>query len=112
MDKTLSKHFFINFGQVSKKARREQQIKAEDLAEAVGVSANHISKVENAKVRPSIDLLVAITRYLKLDANRFIYPEMSENELKKQDLIQVIDLLNEKDLDILLAVAGVLRKND
>ena len=51
------------------KLRKDANLTQEELAEAVGVSRNHISKIENGNGKCSVDVLYAIAKKLdvKLD---------------------------------------------
>lgn len=60
---------YLEIGRNIKIARLRREMKQNELAEIVGVSSEHISHVECAKSKPSLELLVAIANTLACDIN-------------------------------------------
>lgn len=44
--------------------RKELRIKQAELAEALDISNNHMSSIENGKQKPSLDIFVGICKHL------------------------------------------------
>ena len=56
-------------GRRIKQARERKGIRQEALAEAAGISQNHLSHIENAKSSPSLEVLGRIMVYLEVQPN-------------------------------------------
>ena len=56
-------------GRRIKQARERKDIRQEALAEAAGISQNHLSHIENAKSSPSLEVLGKIMVYLEVQPN-------------------------------------------
>ena len=57
-------------GKRIKKYRRKQGLTQAELAEIVGVSPNHISKIETASTKLSLEVFVGIADALKVSADQ------------------------------------------
>ena len=56
--------------------RKQREIKQEELAEAMGVSRQTISSLENGRYNPSVILAIKLARYFGMHVeNIFIYEE-------------------------------------
>ena len=56
--------------------RKQREIKQEELAEAMGVSRQTISSLENGRYNPSVILAIKLTRYFGMHVEDiFIYEE-------------------------------------
>ena len=87
------------FAKKLKSIRKSRKLTQEQLAELVDVDFRYISFLENARSFPSCDLLEKITKALNISyADLFIFEEnLSREEIKKQ-LIEIIQLLDDKNL--------------
>lgn len=94
------------FAKKLKSIRKSRKLTQEQLAELVDVDFRYISFLENARSFPSCDLLEKITKALNISyADLFIYEEnLSREEIKKQ-LIEIIQLLDDKNLYTLFKIA-------
>lgn len=63
---------YKEIGRNIKAARSRKGIKQHQLAEAVKVSSEHISHVECASNKPSLELLIKIANALKIDINEIL----------------------------------------
>ncbi len=57
----------FRFGEKIKKIRERQKMTLKSLSEAIGVSSSLLSQIENNRVSPSLDTLIAITEELDID---------------------------------------------
>lgn len=72
------------FGEKLKKVRERKNLTLKSLSQAVGVSTSLLSQIENNKVSPSIDTLLAITDELDID------PEYVFRDLKKPRKVKIV----------------------
>ncbi len=86
--------------------RKSRKLTQEQLAELVDVDFRYISFLENARSFPSCDLIEKLTKALNITfADLFVFnQDLSREEIKKQ-LIETIELLNNKNLRTLLNIA-------
>lgn len=72
-------------GRNIKCARVRKDLKQEQLAEIVGVTKEHISHVERASSRPSLELLVMLANALSCDINDLLGNNMEFRSLSNAD---------------------------
>lgn len=86
--------------------RKSRKLTQEQLAEIVNVDFRYISFLENAKSFPSCDLIEKLSKALNVNYTDLFMDEenMSREQIKKQ-LIETIELLDNKNLNILLNLA-------
>ena len=94
------------FAKNLKVIRKSRKLTQEQLAELVDVDFRYISFLENARSFPSCDLIEKLTKALNITfADLFVYEQdLSREEMKKQ-LVETIELLDNKNLRTLLNVA-------
>lgn len=87
------------FGRKLADIRNKKGLTQEDLAEIIGYSANHISKIELSRANPSFDLLLKVTNALDIDIKDLFdfRTEQSEEELKEK-LKKIIEASHPKKL--------------
>ncbi len=66
-------------GKRIKKYRRKQGLTQAELAEIVGVSPNHISKIETASTKLSLEVFVGIADALKVSADQLLLRDPAES---------------------------------
>lgn len=70
--------------------RKAQGMTQEELAEALNISLEHLSKMERGKRNPSIDLVVAIACYFHVSTDYLLTGkdhDMIENRTKLLDVV-------------------------
>lgn len=94
------------FAKNLKTIRKSRKLTQEQLAEIVNVDFRYISFLENAKSFPSCDLIEKLSKALNVNYTDLFMNEenMSREQIKKQ-LIETIELLDNKNLNILLNLA-------
>ena len=61
--------------------RKQKGIKQEELADAMGVSRQTISSLENGRYNPSVILAIKLARYFRLSVEDiFIYEEKNDEK--------------------------------
>lgn len=63
-----------------KNFREQKKLTQERVAEAVGISSVYLSKIENGKVRPTLDTLAAICDCLACDLGSLLLHAASESD--------------------------------
>lgn len=94
------------FAKNLKTIRKSRKLTQEQLAEIVNVDFRYISFLENAKSFPSCDLIEKLSKALNANYTDLFMNEenMSREQIKKQ-LLETIELLDNKNLNILLNLA-------
>lgn len=96
------------FGQTIKDARHAAGLTQEGLAEQAGITARYIMAIENENKQPSMEVLFKIIRTLKISADTIFFPESQHTDNKKEHLIRMIHLCDERDLQIATATIQAL----
>jgi len=92
----------INFAKKVAYLRNEKHITQAKLAELVGYSPNHISKLESARTYPSFDLIVKIANALNINMRDFFdyeYDSNNNNGQIKNKLDPLLCKLDTKELN-------------
>lgn len=85
--------------------RKEKNLTQEALGELINISPTHISTVENGGSY-SLQTLINICDGLDARLDYILYGNIRNNN--KDNLLDLINLCNEKDIDVLEAVARTL----
>lgn len=91
------------FGQAIKDARQAGGLTQQDLAEQARITTRYIMSIENENKQPSMKVLIKIIRALKISADTIFFPESQHTDTKKEHLIRMIRLCDERDLQIVTA---------
>jgi DNA-binding XRE family transcriptional regulator len=102
------KELLNTFGQTIKNARHDAGLTQETLAEQAGVTTRYIMAIENENRQPSMEVLFKIIRTLKISADLIFFPEIQHTDKKKEHLIHMIHLCDERDLQIATATIKAL----
>lgn len=96
------------FGQTIKDARQAAGLTQESLAEQAGVTTRYIMAIENESKQPSLKVLFKLIRALKISADTIFFPEIQHADKKKEHLIHMIHLCDERDLQVATATIKAL----
>ena len=96
------------FGQTIKDARQAAGLTQEGLAEQAGVTTRYIMAIENENKQPSMKMLFKLIRALKISADTIFFPEIQHTDKKKEHLIHMIQLCDERNLQIATATIKAL----
>lgn len=93
----------IDFGRNFIKARKSRGIDQKDAAAAFGISPAFLSKVENNKNKPSIELILKAADYYNVDPGFFFYKKEKVNlaqleSEKNKRFINDLENLSDKEL--------------
>lgn len=70
----------IKLGQRLRAARKDAGLTQEQLSDLCHVSVKHIAGIEKAEKNPSFEILLALSKVLKLSLDSLISADMSEDE--------------------------------
>ena len=85
--------------QILQNARKKQGLKQSELAEMVGISEKHISKIETGKNYPALDNFLKMIEILNLSLDDFGLTIEGQKSKKKDHMHKIINSSNEKQLD-------------
>ncbi len=96
--------------QILQNARKKKGLKQAQLAEIVGISEKHLSKIETGKNYPALDNFLKMIDVLDLSMKDFGLK--GENGLSEQKvyLQKIINTSSEKQLDIYVDMINALQK--
>ena len=96
--------------QIIKMARKAKKMKQSELAESVGITEKHLSKIETGRNYPALDNFLRIIDVLKLSLKDFgLKEEDNATETKKQ-LQKIINISSERELKAYLTIIKDLKK--
>lgn len=96
---------------IIKNARKNQGLKQSELAEKVGISEKHLSKIETGKNYPALDNFFKIAEILKLSFKDFEIPEGGIVSKNKAFLQKIIFTSSEKELEVYADIINALKKH-
>jgi len=94
-----------------KNARIQAKFTQSQLAEKVGLSEKHVSKIETGKNIPSLDKFLNIVQVLNLTLGDFGLNEVPHTYESKQYLQSIINSSSEKQLDTYADIIQTLTKH-
>ncbi len=92
-------------------ARKKQKLKQSELAEKVGISEKHLSKIETGKNYPALDNFFKIIDVLNLSLKDFGLRDESNISEQKLHLHKIINTSTEKQLDLYSDMIQTLQKH-
>jgi transcriptional regulator with XRE-family HTH domain len=69
----------MNIGEAIVILRKRKGVKQKEMAAEIGISASHLSLVENNEQKPSVDLIAKIASYFDLPVSSIVYMAMRDN---------------------------------
>lgn len=98
------------FGEKIKEYRKRAKLSQAQLAELVDLSDKHIGRIESGKYSPSIKNFIKIIKVLNIDIS--ILGLNNYNKSKDyNDLINLIDQSNPKEISLFLKMIKLLKEN-
>ena len=95
-------------GQIVKDARQSAGLTQDELAEQSGITTRYIMAIENENRQPSMKVLFKLIRALKISADTIFYPEIQHTDKKKEQLIHMIQLCDEREINVAAAAIRAL----
>ncbi len=99
-----------HIAQIIQDARRNTKLTQAELAEQIGISEKHLSKIETGKNYPALDTFLKILNVLNLTLGDFGIYNVTEKSSNKQFLQNIIDTSSEKQLNVFVDVITALIK--
>lgn len=96
------------FGQTIKGARKAAGLTQEALAEKTGVTTRYIMAIENENKHPSMKVLYKLIRALQISADTIFYPECKSIDSKVDKLVRLINLCDEREIEVISATVDAL----
>lgn len=97
-----------------KTARKKAKLKQSELAEKIGISEKHLSKIETGKNFPALDNFLKIVEILNLNLDDFGINVSSGTSKEKEQLLKIILSADDEQvkayLDIVLNVKNIMHK--
>ena len=91
--------------------RKSKKMKQSELAEKIGISEKHLSKIETGKNYPALDNFLKIVEVLNLSLKDFGLKDECNISAQKQRLQKIINTSSEKQLNMYIDVIDTLQKH-
>lgn len=96
---------------ILKNARKEQGLKQSQLAEKIGISEKHLSKIETGKNYPALDNFFKMADVLNLTLKDFGIKNNGKISENKELLHKIINSSSEKELNIYADMISAIKKH-
>lgn len=90
---------YLEMGNRIKLRRKELRIKQAELAEALDISNNHMSSIENGRQKPSLDTFIGICNNLNVTPDYLLLGSMHAYNIPK-DISEKLRLYNQSDIEL------------
>ena len=97
--------------QILQNARKQKHLKQSELAEIIGISEKHLSKIETGKNYPSLDNFLKIIEVLGLSLKDFGLKETNICSENKEQLLKIINTSTEAQLSLYIDMVNMLQKH-
>ena len=80
----------MDIGEKLRRLRIQRNLTQEEMAEALNISLEHLSKMERGKRKPSIDLIIAMACYFHVSTDYLLMgkdPDMVDSRTKLLDVV-------------------------
>ena len=104
----LNKKYIAN---IIQNERRKAGLKQAELAEKIGISEKHLSKIETGKNYPALDTFLKIIDTLNLTLRDFGFYIKSEDSPNRILLQKIINNSSEKQIDTYTDIIVALQKH-
>lgn len=98
----------FEIGQRIKSTRIHHKLTQAQLAEALNISVNFLSEVENGKKGLSQETICKICNYFDISADYILFGK--EEHLTGQNIIEIADSLSNEELETITEYLSALRK--
>ena len=91
-------------------ARRNAKLTQAELAEKIGISEKHLSKIETGKNYPALDTFIKILNILNLTLGDFGFYNISDSYPNKAFLQNIINTSSKKQIDAYADIMSIMIK--
>ena len=95
---------------IIQQARKQKGLKQAQLAEKVGISEKHLSKIETGKNYPALDNFFKIIEVLDLSFKDFGFDTANEFSAQKLKLQKIINTSSEEQINAYLDIIECMQK--
>ena len=88
--------------------RNQKNVSAREMSLAIGQNGSYINRIENGKAFPSMQAFFYICEYFQITPGEF-FDEGIQEPIKINKIIKELKMLDDAQLDVILAVIGGLR---
>ena len=96
--------------EIIRKARKQKGLKQAQLAEKVGISEKHLSKIETDKNYPALDNFFKIIEVLDLSFKNFGLEATEELPVQKLKLQRIINTSSDEQINAYLDIIECMQK--
>jgi transcriptional regulator with XRE-family HTH domain len=101
----------IRIGKNVQRARQNKNLKQRELAEKVGVTEYHISRIETGKAAMSLDILIELSNVLETTPDYLLFGEYNITPERTALVIgEKLKNLTQDELDYILDIAEMFKK--
>lgn len=100
----------IFIGKTIKFFREKNDLTQEELAEKIGISDKHMSKIERGIYAPTLTNFIKILSVLNISISEFNFPIIEEQKSQRQELFNLIQNAKEKEVEYYLSVIKATKK--
>jgi len=94
----------VYIGKTIKFFREKNNLTQQELAEKIGISDKHMSKIERGIYVPTLTNFIKIVSVLNISLSEFNFPEIEEHKSSRRELLELIQASNENEIEYFLAV--------
>ena len=100
----------MTFHEKIQRLRKQKKWSQAELGEKIGVHVTHISRLENGKFMPSMDLLLKLAEIFEVTTDYLLYDNIDNNgpinltDKTLYEKMKLVDNLDEKDRIIIMGV--------
>lgn len=106
MSETVTNFDFMELGQAIMKAREQQRITREELAEELGISARHLQSVEKEGQYPSFPLFIQLVTMFHISVDQYIHLDSpTKKTTLRRQLDALFDTFDDSELTIIAGTA-------
>ena len=80
-------------------SRNELKIKQAVMAEALDISNNHMSSIENGRQKPNLDIFIGICKHLNVTPDYLLLGSMRSYNIP-QDILDKLHLCTQPDIEL------------
>lgn len=95
---------------VIQNARKNANLTQAELAEKIGISEKHLSKIETGKNYPALDTFIKILNILNLTLGDFGFYNISDSYPNKTFLQNIINTSSKKQIDAYADIMSIMIK--
>lgn len=92
--------------------RKERNMTQEELAEAAGIGATHVSRIENGTTKLSVQTLIAIINALECSADKLLCIEIAQAKTARNSWItMLVDDCSEVEIKLITDTITAMKKS-